>query len=39
MSYADDNTPNVCSENIDVTLEKTRRSRKKYSLNGFQIIS
>ena len=22
MSYADDNTPNVCSENIDVTLEK-----------------
>ena len=22
MSYADDNTPHVCSENIDVTLEK-----------------
>ena len=22
MSYADDNTPFVCSENIDVTLEK-----------------
>ena len=22
MSYANDNTPYVCSENIDVTLEK-----------------
>ena len=22
MSYADDNTPYVCSENIDTTLEK-----------------
>ena len=22
MSYADDNTPYVCSENVDVTLEK-----------------
>ena len=22
MSYADNNTPHVCSENVDVTLEK-----------------
>ena len=28
MSYADDNTPYLCSENVGVTLEKTRVSRK-----------
>ena len=38
MSYADDNTPNVCSENIDVTLEKLEKVGKVL-LNGFQTIS
>ena len=28
MSYADDNTPYVCSENVDVTLEKLEEVRK-----------
>ena len=28
MSYADENTPHVCSENIDVTLEKLEEVRK-----------
>ena len=28
MSYADDNTPYVCSENIDVTLEKLEEEGK-----------
>ena len=28
MSYADDNTPHVCSENVDVTLEKLREVGK-----------
>ena len=28
MSYADDTTPYVCSENVDVTLEKLEEVRK-----------
>ena len=28
MSYADDNTPYVCSENVDVTLEKLEEKGK-----------
>ena len=28
MSYADDNTPYVCSENVDVTLEKLEQVGK-----------
>ena len=28
MSYADDNTPHVCSENVDVTLEKLEEVEK-----------
>ena len=28
MSYADDNTPYVCSENVDATLEKLEEVRK-----------
>ena len=28
MSYADDNSPYVCSENIDATLEKLEEVRK-----------
>ena len=27
MSYAGDNTPCVCSENVGITLEKNRGSR------------
>ena len=38
MSYADGNTPYVCSENVDVTLEKLEEV-EKYFLNGFQTIS
>ena len=38
MSYVDDNTPYVCSENVDVTLEKLEEVGK-YFLNGFQTIS
>ena len=38
MSYADDNTPYVCSENVDVTLEKLEEVRKVL-LNDFQTIS
>ena len=38
MSHPDDNTPYVCSENVDVTLEKLEEVRK-YFLNGFQTIS
>ena len=38
MIYADDNTPHVCSEKIDVTLEKLDEVGK-YFLNGFQTIS
>ena len=30
MSYADDNTPYVCSENIEATLEKRVRKWGKY---------
>ena len=28
MSYADDNTPYVCSENVDVTLQKLKEVGK-----------
>ena len=38
MSYADDKTPYVCSENIDVTLEKFEEVGKDF-LNVFQTIS
>ena len=34
MSYADSNTPYVCSENADVTLEKLEEVQTV--LNGFQ---
>ena len=37
MSYADDKTPYVCSENIDVTLEKLEEVGKDF-LNVFQTI-
>ena len=30
MSYADDNTPHVCSENVDVTLEKLKEVGKVF---------
>ena len=38
MSYADDNTPYVCSENADVTLEKLEEVGNilfKWFTNGF----
>ena len=38
MSYADDNTPYVCSENVDVTLEKLEEVGKvifKWFSNNF----
>ena len=28
MSYADNNTPDICSENVDVTLEKLEEVEK-----------
>ena len=37
MSYADDNTPYVCSGNVDVTLEKLKKAGK-ILLHGFQTI-
>ena len=38
MSYKDGNTPYVCYENADDTLEKLEEVGK-YFLNGFQEIS
>ena len=38
MSYADDNTPYVYSQNVDVTLEKLEEVGK-VRLNAFQTIS
>ena len=36
MSYADDNASSMCSENYDVTLNKTRGKWKNLFLNDFQ---
>ena len=38
MSYTNDNTPYVCTENVDVILEKLE-DVGKVPLNGFQTIS
>ena len=38
MSYADDNTSYVCSENVDVTQKKLKEIGKVF-LNGFKTIS
>ena len=37
MSYADDNTPHVCSENVDVTLEKLEK--KEWFSNHFLMAN
>ena len=42
MSYADDNTPYVCSENVDITLEKLEEVGKvlfEWFSNNFFILS
>ena len=39
MSYADDNTPYVCSENFNVTLEKLEEVGKILFLNSFKTVS
>ena len=38
INYADDNTPYVCSKNVEATIEK-QEEIGKVLLNGFQTIS
>ena len=37
MSYADDNTPDVCSENVDVALENLSRKSRKVEKVGKEV--
>ena len=37
MSYADDDTPDVCSENVDVALENLSRKSRKVEKVGKEV--